>query len=243
MSVWPGTSAFCLLRNRNSKYGRATPCDRPRWDGASYLLNYITLSHLLPPHISRISRISQGDFNGTAHWSGGCRQLSRLAFSSSPRRKCHSVPLFLSNKFLEENLDSRVEYYALKGNFLNESTNSVNYAEPCLLARPLEDGTLGPWTGQAAEQWRSDCCQSPVGFGNVNSVCMWKNTELCFLTLAMLSTAPFHRVCSGNQERQLVRTWHHAWSSEPQAAKAQWLKGLQVQQERTQQVRQLLCTQ
>lgn len=148
----------------------------------------------------------------------------RLAFPSSPRKKCHSVPLFLSNKFLEENLDSHVEYYALKGNFLNESTNSVNYAEPCLLACVLEDGTLGPWTGQAAEQWRGGCCQFPVGFGNVNSVCMWKNTELCFLTLAMFSTAPFHRVCSGNQDQQLARTWHHACSSEPQAAKAQRLE-------------------
>lgn len=67
-------------------------------------------------------------------------------------KKCHSVPLFLSNKLLEKNLDSHVEYYALKGNFLNESTNSVNYAEPCLLARALEDSPLGLWTGQEAEQ-------------------------------------------------------------------------------------------
>lgn len=40
----------------------------------------------------------------------------------------------------------------------------------------------------------------------------------------MLSTAPFHRVCSGNQDRQLARTWHHAPSSEPEAAKAQRLE-------------------
>lgn len=31
-------------------------------------------------------------------------------------------------------------------------------------------------------------------------------------------------VCSGNWDRQLVRTWHHASSSEPQAAKAQGLE-------------------
>lgn len=32
--------------------------------------------------------------------------------------KCQSTPLFWSTKFLEENLDSCVEYYALRGNFI-----------------------------------------------------------------------------------------------------------------------------
>lgn len=101
------------------------------------------------------------------------------------------------------------------------------FCEPCRAMSPctlLWKTVPGAEDGQAAEQWHSSCCQSPVGFGNVNRVCMWKNTELCFLTLSMLSTAPFQRVCSGNQDWQLVRAWHHASSSEPQAAKAQRLE-------------------
>lgn len=65
-------------------------------------------------------------------------------------KNCHSVPLFLNNKFLQESVDSHVEYHALKINFLNEITNSENCAEPCLLARALEDAPLGLLTGGRA---------------------------------------------------------------------------------------------
>lgn len=133
-------------------------------NGASHLLNYGTSSLHLP---FRLSRTSQCDFYGTADWLRGCKRL--LDWPPLPHQAsyCDSAPLFWSTKFLEENVDSHVEYYALKGNFvctdvLNESTNSVNHAEAPLLARALEGSPLGPGRGEKADDWRSGCCQSPM---------------------------------------------------------------------------------
>lgn len=146
---------------------------------------------------------------------------------------------------MEENLASHMEYYALKGNFLNKSTNSVNYAEPCLLAHALEDGPLGPWTGHASEQWHSSCCQFPVGFGNMNSVCMWKNHWAVLPNTGHVIHSSLSqgllwksRLTACQNLAPCLLFWAPGCRS-PAIRE----KGFQAQQERMQQVRRVLCTQ